>query len=212
MATEVLRMEPGVYTLRILDGHATTKSYVTIPFVQGDFSGEQRIRISPPSIIRLNRGLIDAYAHVIPGNDQNIGEGVEYTFTYWPDMVTNLTVLAAMSNALEATITTSTWPVGAGTFTSTAGTGAQIYNALGTLVNPIQSADVRHMRVDVEGLQANQIGGTDYGFRFEECHFESIQFSIQATEAPHRVTFRRYGAIVPITAFTTATDLTPSVA
>lgn len=210
MATEVLRREAGVWSLRILDNTTPTPNGVVVPFVQSDFSGELR-NPRPASIVRLNGGVIDQYAHVIPGNDEFLAAGVPYTFTYWPDIKTAEAIWAAMSNGLDDVITTDSWPVGASTFKKTNGSGAQMYNGAGVLTDPIQSADPRQVRVTVETLHLSGVGGSDLGLRFEECFFESIVPTNAATQMDTRVTFRRFGAISVITAFTAFTDITPAV-
>lgn len=210
MPTEVIRQNQGVFSVRIYDATPTTPNYVFIPFVQGDFSGELRTP-RPPGITRLDRGIINAYAHVLPGSDEFLAQGIPYTFSFWLDTVSASAVLAAMSNPFEDTITAGAWPVGAGDFLTAAGTGAQIYNTLGALVDPTQVADVRHVRVHVEALHDNQIGGADYGWRFEECHFESIVVTVGIDASPARVTFRRFGKLTEISAFTAGASLTPAV-
>jgi hypothetical protein len=185
-------------------------NYVIIPHVQGDFGGELKNPRAADTPL-LNGGVIDQYAAIVPGGDEPLINGVEHTFTFLAFHKTQEAILAALSNARNAVITTNTWVVGAGTFTNAGGTGTQIRNSAGVLTDVPQSADPTHMRVNFAYLQIQTQGGANFGEKMEECWVSGIARTIGATSTQMRVTFRRYGNILPITAFPVGTDLTPSV-
>jgi hypothetical protein len=210
VATDVLRTQPGVFAMRILDGTPTTPKAITVGHVQPDTAFDLR-DTRPQGITILNQGVIDGYTVVVPGTDEFVAQGMTVTFSFFPDFKTYGAVLAAMSNSRNATITANAWPVGTGTFTKANGTGDDIFNGAGDEVPVPQSGDPLHMRVHVEMLLTNMIGGANVGWRFEECYFESVPITLGQFNAPVRATFRRFGQLKDITAFTTVADQTPAL-
>lgn len=192
---------------RILDGSGTP-NYLILPFVQP--GGQFPIaRARPAQVPRLNRGIIDEYAHYTRGPDEPIIAPIVVSLTVWMDEQIGEHVLQALCNPYR----TATWTVGDGTFTSAAGTGTTILNGAGVAVPVPQADDPEHDRVHVEWLFKGRVAGTnDTGWRHEECYFPpELQNHVEGDPNAINLVYHCFGAIFPIEAFTAGTNITPAL-
>jgi hypothetical protein len=194
--------------VRIYDGAGTPK-YITIPFVQVGSSFPFN-RPRPAPVLHLDRNVFNSYTNFTRGTEEGLATPVSVTFTAELDEQTAAAVIHACSNPYQVT----PWLVNGSTFVTAAGTGANIINGLGASFAPPQFGDdPTHIRVHLEWLFDGKTAGVNARLcRHEECYFPpDLNTYIDGDTTGVSLTYWCYGKISTGTAFTSGTNVTPTI-
>ena len=195
-------------SMRILDGTATPQ-FITLPYCQTDGRFPLN-RPRPERIMRMDRGQLTTYTHIVRGDDGPIVAPIPVTFTAWLSEQLVDDVMAALGNPYRA----SPWLVGTATFvTATNGASLLMSGSGSTFAPPDVVDEGQERRLHVEWLFQGQVPGTnDRMFRHEECYFPpELQIISEGTPAVLSITYWIWGGLTTGTAYTSGTDRTPAI-
>lgn len=187
--------------LRLYDG-ASPPKYLSIPFVQMNFSTELARPRPPDPIVET----VGGYVHLPDaGYGPAFYQPTPITFSCWIDDTTNSWKLR---DALGNPDMDSTWRVGTQTWTTAKGQGGSIVHADGNFVaTPTSFFDTKKNTVNAECLWTNAQAGSAWGIRCRDIYFPPQDQEIRESPDTVEMTLRGLGAgdIVYIGAFSTGT-------
>jgi hypothetical protein len=177
--------------LRLYDGTGTPY-YLEIDFDKGDFSGPIGIP-KTEEILMLNRGVYDAHAHYIEGDDSKVMEPFDISFSCFIEDTTITTYLLDWLSGNTVN----------GNTIATTKAGTQRARSVASPA----FADSTKKCSNVEYLLN---GAADICWHYNEVYFELSEQSISEGESEVAISLKGkcYGTIVRDTAFTAGTDVT----
>ncbi len=185
-------------TIRFYDS-AVTPYYLELAFSAGDLAAPLGFG-RPEERLMLDRGVMDANAHYIPGPDMPIMEMYALTFSAFIQDTTNFQYFEELLKALND----STQTVNSNTWTTTKGDTQRD----GSNANPA-FFDTNKKACNVELLYSDA-NITDFGYRWNEVYFPLNESEISEAEDGNKISLNGqiYGTFERITAFTSGTDVT----